>query len=345
MGVGMERSLAAVVAALWFAGCAVEDEPRSEEDVAPAAGGKADSAVRALVWTGASNVEALGGAATDPFGFLGHYGPIGEYGPLGVLGAAGLGGFDVNGALTAAGPLGVAGPLGDGRWRQRELDPGGAWSVVGPIGPLGALGPLGPLGPSGPHGLRRDGQGRYLDAGGVRRSIEVPWRDGEVRSWPLVELYPEHAARAMEDHDTSFVVTGELGRPGDRDELTAHSAEAQWVTVAVIPEHALYAYAQAMAILAAAPLYPFDPGSFDDLDLEVEVAGHQAISSTSGDLIDWLSVRVPAGAALRVRVGLHQAWSRPWRPYRPRYRLIVVGSTHYLDDAPAGGAHQVPLDD
>lgn len=67
--------------------------------------------------------------------------------------------------------------------------------------------------------------------------------------------------------------------------------------------------------------------------------GSSAAVSATGDAIDWVQVRVPAGARLSIRVTLAAAWSAWWRPYLPRYRLFVVGSTRYRDDIPHGGAH------
>jgi hypothetical protein len=324
-----------------------------------------------------------------PMGSLGHFGPIGEYGPLGVLGPVGTSAWnpsswigatgwdgwaslltDVRGPLSADGPLGSSGPLSSVYWRDtfdgdvaQHLLPGGAATPLGPVGPLGALGPLGPLGPVGAHGFRRDtttgdytgdcnGDGRTA----VCRTVDVEWTaGGTVRTWPLVELYPEAAAARKTDHDTSFVVQGEIARAGDTDRFTAHAGDAQWVTVVVLPEHSLYNYAQGMAILATAVAIGFETpaivagvlydhdSSFDDFDLEIDVAGIGTAVSATSSTIDWAIVRVPAGATLDISITLYKPWTQWWRPYNPRYRLFVIGSTKYLAPAAATGPQLQPL--
>ena len=325
-----------------------------------------------------------------PMGSLGHYGPIGEYGPLGVLGPVGDSswspsswisggtGWDawsrlftaLDGPLGPDGPLGSRGPLSSTWWQGqglgdvgRQLGAGGATAALGPLGPLGALGPLGPLGPIGAHGFSRNSRGEYVgDCTGdgrtaVCRTIDVEWSSGQTRTWPLFERYSEDVAKAQ-TNDTSFMVEGGLSRAGDTDRYAVTSADAQWVTVVAVPEHALHTYPQAMAILGAAiaagltppalvpfaPFYPYDHyASFDDLDVELDVDGIGTAVSASGDGVDWIQARVPAGARIEIRVSLERAWAAWWRPYLPRYRLFVVGSTKYLAGGGVSGPQLVRL--
>jgi hypothetical protein len=159
------------------------------------------------------------------------------------------------------------------------------------------------------------------------------------------------------------MVHGTLRSTGDRDEYPLSSAHEQFVTVLVVPEWATHTFSQAMAILLASaargfefpltvPFVPFTPydhhGSFDDFDLELEIRGADGALlgtavSASGDFIDWIHARVPAGAQLTVRVTLHDRWSAVWRVVAPDYRLIVVGSTPHLASTSIGGEHAIPL--
>ncbi len=256
-----------------------------------------------------------------------------------------------------------------------HLRPGGVFAPLGPVGVSGALGPLGPLGPVGAHGYERRDGGEYWpedDAGchdapeGFEappcRRVEVEWEaGGERRTYELVELYDEAYAAQMEDNDTSFMVIGE-SEVGEQDEYAFASESAQWVTVVLLPETARYPFAQAMSVLGAsasegyrAPSSAFVPHmvtgfpvlnsydhatAFDDFDLEVDVVvGGRVLGtivSQSADVVDWVHVKVPAGAQLRARVRLYSewtarfsdaAWGLAFRPADPSYRMIVVGST------------------
>lgn len=281
-----------------------------------------------------------------------------------------------DGPLGPDGPLGRKGPLNPDEWVtlggaedapvyddgfRTHLGPGGVFAVLGPAGPLGALGPLGPLGPVGAHGLETDADGRFVDtAGDVQRTVDVEWEaGGEVRTYGLFEHYPEDTAERMDDNDTSFMVSGEIRRAGgEADAFTFHSTEAQWLTVTVVPHYARLTYAQAMSVLFQAALvgyttpaglgaYPWiynHRATFDDFDLELEVVGPDGSDlgtarSVSGDRVDWLHLRVPAGAKLQARVTLYYAWKAVWRSVAPQYRLLVVGSTKHLKTAPITGDH------
>lgn len=320
-----------------------------------------------------------------PMSCLGYLGPIGPYGPLGLMGPVGDGfwnpsryisdsldwsGFSAtvttaNGPLSADGPLGAKGPLNPALWGLdadeagaisggfvSHLAPGGVWSVLGPAGPLGPLGPLGALGPIGAHGYQADDDGQWLAGedgchheGSVCRSVDVPWDEAEVRSYPLFEHYGEGFAKAMPDNDTSFMVTGAI----DDDTTDAYaftSATAQSVIVTVVPAYAELLPAQAMTLLyeaaalgfdmpRALPFYPWlydHSATYDDFDLVLKIVDAEgtvlgSITSASAESVDWIQAQVPAGARLVAEVSLFRSWWAWWRSVDPGYRLIVVGGT------------------
>ncbi len=276
---------------------------------------------------------------------LGHYGPLSAYGPLGTLGPVGSNrwnpsywisavedwqdwsaDFDV---LGADGPLGQAGPLAEAQY-YGEADPGralfasndfavqlrglGLWSVLGPLGPLGALGPLGPLGPLGAHGLERDGDGHYLRAGRVVRSIDVDFDGaGARRTYPLFEYHPD--AEAVLDgpvQDTSFMTRGALFSRRTPHVYTVRSAVDQLVTILVVPEKEL-----------------------DDFDIAVEAPGARIVANTGYATMDWIQLEVPAGTELEIAVRLY--WSGHY--LSSSYRLIVVGSGAALGATNISGDH------
>lgn len=275
---------------------------------------------------------------------LGDLGPLGAYGPLGVLGPIGSNAWNPSkymdlaghwdgwaqqltrkgGPLSEAGPLGPTGPLGTSYTTlmprvsdfAAHLAAGGLWTALGPVGPLGALGPLGPLGPLGAHGFKRDGLGRYVDeAGVVQRGVDVKWGEG-TRRYPLVERYPGDTASQLDDNDTSFMAEGAIDGRDEADRYPMTSAEAQYVTLVVVPEKRL-----------------------DDFDLEVlDGRGKRLARSDSRGLVDFVQLRAGAGEKLEARVTRRGHL----QPLRASYRLVVVGSTRHLPASTIQGPHQLP---
>lgn len=338
-----------------------------------------------------------------PMGPVGPYGPIGPYGPLGVLGPVGSGAWtpqtviglgapwnafadaltDVGGPLSAKGPLGSKGPLSRAYWDALaksfatgsdfvlQLETGGLFAPLGPVGPLGALGPLGPLGPVGAHGYLADDDGNWTTDGdchhddevGICRTVDVPWKTGQKRTYELFERYGEAFAVAMPDNDTSFMVQGRID--GDEvDSYPMHADELQMVTVVAFGAWTKWPFATAMLLLGESAtlgfaIPPFVPGavfpfnlyqhaaSFDDVDLvlDIEVDGKlQSITADSADVVDWISVQVPAGAIVTAHVSVASRWRAPWRVVDADYRLFVVGSPPWLTSTNVGGAHQFLVD-
>lgn len=275
---------------------------------------------------------------------LGDGGPLGAYGPLGLLGPLGSNAWNAGrymdlvgnwegwarqltqhgGPLSEQGPLGPTGPLGASYTTTMpkisdfaaHLAAGGLWTALGPVGPLGALGPLGPLGPLGAHGYKRDALGRYVDRQGrVQRAVEVKWGAG-ARRYELVERYPGDTAAQLDDNDTSFLAEGAIDAADEADRYPMTSAEAQYVTLVVVPEAQL-----------------------DDFDLEVlDGHGKRLARSDSRGLVDFVQLRAQAGEQLTARV-TRRAHGHP---LRATYRLVVVGATGQLPASTIRGKHQLP---
>lgn len=250
-----------------------------------------------------------------------------------------------------------------------QLEPGGLFVPLGRIGPLGALGPLGPLGPVGAHGHVADASGNWTGrchgedprnhAGGICRVVALAWAKGDTRVFELVEDYAEAFAQQMPDNDTSFMVKGTIA--GDEvDAYPMTAADLQTVTVVAFGSWTMWPYATAMALLGESASFgfaipPVVPGAvfpwsfydhahaFDDIDLtlDLEVDGRiDTLQADTVDVVDWISVQVPAGASLTAHVSLASRWRAPWRGVDPDYRLFVVGSPRWLTSTKVGGDHQ-----
>ena len=196
------------------------------------------------------------------------------------------------------------------------------------------------------------------------RTVDVPWDEaGEVRTYELFERYPADVAATMADNDTSFMAEGEIADADDPAVGFAFtSASAQWVTVALVPDYARFTYPEAMTILYQASLtgfatptalafYPWiynHRTNFDDFDLVLDVEAADGTylgraTSDSADRVDWIQLRVPAGARLKASVSLYKSWWQVWRTVDPAYRLIVVGAGQ-TDGVPSvTGPHHVGL--
>lgn len=294
---------------------------------------------------------------TDAGGPLSASGPLGPNGPLGDAYWDDLAARESS--LTPA--------------FLRQLEPGGLFVPLGPIGPLGALGATGPLGPVGAHGHEADDVGNWTgskchgkdprNGGGICRVVSVDWKRGDTRVFELFEDYEESFAQAMPDNDTSFMVRGRID--GDEvDSYPMHAAQLQTVTVVAFGAWTKWPFTTAMLLLGESAtlgfaIPPFVPGavfpfnvyrhasSFDDVDLvlDIEVDGTvHTITADSADVVDWISVQVPAGALVTAHVNVASQWRAPWRVVDADYRLFVVGSPPWLTSTNVGGAHQFLVD-
>ncbi|THB66811.1 MAG: hypothetical protein D6B27_06000 [Gammaproteobacteria bacterium] len=323
-------SLTATASDFYISASSVEDMNQSLVSVTPAV-------------STPSNAEIY----LDEQSCLGYLGPIGPYGPLGALGPVGNNSWNVSywmsaigdwsdwsddmtdhdGPLSESGPLGPNGPLSYQAYNVdlpaindfgKQLQAGGVWSVLGPVGPLGALGPLGPLGPVGAHGYATDYDGAYIENGEEVRTVTVDYEGGE-RDYELFENYDEDYAKSKADNDTSFMVEGYIAWPyWETDSYTFTSGEDQYVTIVLVPEYQL-----------------------DDFDIVVKDANGNVIAeSNTFEYIDWIQIEnVEAGTELTVEVELSGSWHYASKDYR----VIVTGSTQYINSTDIAGDHQVSM--
>lgn len=262
--------------------------------------------------------------------------------------------------LKPGGVFGLLGPTGIT----------GALGPLGPLGTVGAHGFVARDGGSFyPRGDRCPGAPAGYEAPPCRK-VQVEWtRGGERRDYELFEVYDKETAQSFDGstperwNDTSFMVKTRVASLLP-EEYLFRSETAQWVSVAVLPETARYSFRQAVqphllcnSILESSTKVDFEPpafvfmpwrtwvsrcslvpydhrGSHDDFDLEL-VVEHEGrvgrVASRSRDMIDWIAVKVPAGAVLRARVNVARVWLDPLVPrLAPApYRLVVVGSTEH----------------
>ncbi|GAB2826049.1 hypothetical protein GCM10027073_64100 [Streptomyces chlorus] len=254
-----------------------------------------------------------------------------------------------------------------------QLQAGGVYGPLGPAGPLGVYGPLGPLGPRGPMGALLDpADGRYFDDGEPVTEVEgaAPWGGGQRRMYELVETYPTGRARAAGVAlDTSFMAT-DVATPGWPTEYAMTSAEDQFVTVTVVPDRG---FADLSCMLDA---YGFNPcgvypaltvfpngAAVDTEDILIrnafhlpanwktpqeiadlytvellDGAGNVVAESRASRYVNWLQIKVPAGSELTARVALNSTWAE--ERTAAKYRLVVTGSTDWIDSVGFSGAHQ-----
>jgi hypothetical protein len=280
-------------------------------------------------WKGSDLIVQL-----SPGGMLAPLGPVGPLGALGPLG-----------------PLGPTTPLVTFQGYQENLEGEFVPGLNGCFRPADAR----------EHGVK------------VCRTLLVPWttqstectaESANCRRYELYENYDEAFAQQMTDNDTSFMVAGTTTE-GSEDVYPFHSRDAQFVTVVLAPEEKpLWDLTALQSLLIAAGHVPGNPRftrkmrympeaietypgawsafydhetAFDDFDLVVELDGKTYTSTTSGHygMVEWVQIKVPAGATLRAHVTL--ANRRIGIPGNPdaftlpeaHYRLFVTGSTKY----------------
>jgi hypothetical protein len=101
------------------------------------------------------------------------------------------------------------------------------------------------------------------------------------RTYDLVEEYQPDYARALTDNDCSWMThSAGLVLMGDTEQYAFTSTEEQYVTILVVPQYQL-----------------------DDFDLQVTIDGAQVIASANpgSSFVDWIQVKVRAGARLVAR--------------------------------------------
>eukprot|EP00824_Muranothrix_gubernata_P008069 TRINITY_DN2028_c0_g1_i1.p1 TRINITY_DN2028_c0_g1~~TRINITY_DN2028_c0_g1_i1.p1 ORF type:complete len:367 (+),score=53.81 TRINITY_DN2028_c0_g1_i1:154-1101(+) len=288
----------------------------------------------------------------QPGSCLGRAGPLSEWGPLGMLGSIGdyfwnpstlfkaIGDWsnwqkymtESGGVLSGLGPLGPKGPLSEKNYNSmRELAistnndfvaqmfAGGVFGVLGPLGPLGPLGVLGPLGPTGAHGYASDSKGRYLHKDEEVRTIKAAGPEGVETTFDLFEKYSGSYAQGLDhdENDCSWMAIGSMWAFIGSDDYKFHSDVEQWVTIVVVPHY-----------------------QADVWHLTVNVDGKN-IESASNLYVNWVQVKVPAGAKIKATVFLAMSMN----PMFKEYRIMVIGSQRLqkLLPTPCSGGHQIPL--
>ncbi|KAL4497774.1 hypothetical protein ABPG72_000529 [Tetrahymena utriculariae] len=284
-----------------------------------------------------------------PFGYMG---PLGPFGPLGLLGPIGDNSWNVSqmvsgidwsqysqfitikgGLLSKDGPLGYKGPLNADIYTGK-IEPGkslfennsfaqhlralGVFSSLGPIGPLGALGPLGPLGPIGGHGFKATSDGQFVNnQGQVQRTITVDYDGQTKRTYCLFEAYTsQFAKKNSKVLDTSFMILGTVDDfdSSKLEKYTFISNDDQIVTIVVIPEKSL-----------------------DDFSLGVyDQNGKLIATSDNFALVETITIKAKKGQKLTASIKL----SSSEQILSKTYRLIVTGSTSYLNANNFSGNHQ-----
>ncbi|EWY39024.1 hypothetical protein N825_08460 [Skermanella stibiiresistens SB22] len=304
--------------------------------------------------TGAVSVAAAIGMASDIYGAwfatlftqANQVSPLGRNGPLGPEGAVGDGycAFD------------QIADLGFGTMRGvKHLQAGGIWAALGPVGPLGPLGPLGAFGPLGAVQSLYDDSGKtgpkrgvYYDRVTKRAAFAraVDYHPDQPRTYELVEFYSKSTAMdPTVSKDTSFVVDGMLERAGSADRYGFTSHTDQYVTIIVIPGNPRDGY----GLMAR---------------MTNQGKGIQTVTSRTPwwHYVNQIHVRVPAGTQFDLTVDYEsRADAAPlptceWQAKNPaaadflrigeteglgRYRLIVVGSSEYINRTDLSGYHQI----
>jgi len=282
-------------------------------------------------------------------------GPLGAMGPLAALGPIGKNFWNPSTVMDAArdyeafqsankvaespaNPLSDAGPLGaaynGAAFRQSKgndfvlhLDALGLFSVLGPLGPLGPLGVLGPLGPNGIHKFSRKQNGEYTKAVAVQRKFEAAWNGSSKKTWPLFEMYDKTStARSTANQDTSFGAYGSLSASpltSSKDFVDFTSGEAQFVTIAAVPENVL------------------DALSLTIYSIDKQGGNVKSTLLKTGSMyyIPWAQIQVPAGTALRAEVTLAFSSRAMLMPVSIPFRIYVVGSTSLINNTPVSGPH------
>ncbi|KAL4485007.1 hypothetical protein ABPG74_020184 [Tetrahymena malaccensis] len=288
---------------------------------------------------------------THQGGPLGSMGPLGAFGPLGLLGPIGDNSWNVSrmisgidwsqysqfitlkgGPLSKDGPLGYKGPLNADIYTGK-IEPGkslfsknsfaqhlralGIFSTLGPIGPLGALGPLGPLGPIGGHGYKATNDGQFVDSQGqVQRTVTVDYDGKTKRTYSLFEAYTsQFAKKNPKVLDTSFMILGTVNDfdSSKLEKYTFTSNEDQIVIIVVVPEKSL-----------------------DDFSLGVyDQNGKLIATSDNSDLVETITLKAKKGQKLTASIKL----SSSAQIFSKTYRLIVTGSTSYINMNEVSGNH------
>lgn len=300
-------------------------------------------------------------------GPLTYYGPIGAYGPLSSYGPIGASAWepsdwtevwedvygtffsefdffaDADGSLSIAGPLGPDGPYTTTAYCDtlpsindfgKHLQAGGIWSVLGPAGPLGPIGPLGPLGPNGSAAqlYPPDSNGNFIDpkTAKIVSSINIVQNDGKTlyRTYPLYELY--NASYALgRVNDMSWLATSGSISGSDHQVWQTQSAFDQTVSVVAIMNQASIYNLEHLSI------------SITDKNTGLVITANQETSDLNPSIqyVNQVFFRATEGHNYSIAVSATEKNNKE----TISYRIIVTGSTEYLNKTDISGDHQTNI--
>lgn len=294
-------------------------------------------------------------------GPLTNLGPVGPYGALSSWGPIGKSAWNpttyidewakfygtffkefdyfvkANGPLTISGPLGSSGPYTTSAYCSelpaindfgKHLQAGGIWSILGPAGPLGPVGPLGPLGPNGTAAVLYppDSNGNYIDPNtkAVVDSVTIYESDNKTvyRAYPLYELYNANYAQSRVN-DMSWMVSDAT--------LPAISAQS-WRVKADSDQ-----YVSVLALMNEATESNLIPLIIAVEDMTTGVQLVSALEPSSKPRYQYTSqlfFRAQEGHEYNILIQTFSTKS-------VNYRLLVTGSTEYLNGSDISGDHQL----
>lgn len=272
------------------------------------------------------------------------------------------------GVMGPDGPLGENGPIGELYYKNNDYQQGtlaqyhlgGVLGLYGAGGPFGPLGLMGPLGPNGGHLLNRQIGGSYHDSGGsTQRTTVVNYSQNKTRVYELFELYTENYAFSMDDNDTSFAVDGSIERTpvwgavqhNEVDSYRFQSNESQFVTLLLVPStdrpFSSFFWLPDVTGLLSPRFRKFNIELWQVKGREMQLLYESQNDLTGFAHLDFVQIKVKAGSEFQVNV------STPFHPHfdlgipalgnalLSDYRIIVTGSSKYLQTTPVQGDHQV----
>ncbi len=300
-------------------------------------------------------------------GPLTYYGPIGAYGPLSSYGPIGASAWepadwtevwedaygslfseldyfvDANGPLSISGPLGPNGPYTTTAYCNtlpaindfgKHLQAGGIWSALGPAGPLGPIGPLGPLGPNGTAAqlYPPDSNGNYIDpkTAEVVSAINIYQNDGKTlyRTYPLYELYNANYALGRVNDMSWLATSGSIS--GDDQQV--------WQTQPTFDQ-----YVSVVTIMNQASIYNLEHLSISITDKHTGfvITANQSTSELNPSIqyVNQLFFRATAGHNYSIAVSATENNNQK----TISYRIMVTGSTQYLNQTDISGDHQTNI--
>lgn len=225
-------------------------------------------------------------------------------------------------------PLKEFGAL-NGNWRE------GVYNVLGTAGFLGplALGPVGPIGALQTMGLKGpDQSGVYHDGRTGKRVDSVQLKvNGKQREYSIFRIIPYEAAKKDSNEwklGTSFLLDADLKPSLHSETFQITNQVSQLVSFLVIPDSARSSSGAA------------DSGRLNFNLTVKDESGRILLSSNEKELVNFVQIKVPAGAKLQVEVSRQKIETGRGTAGRASFRLMVVGDPYF--DLKAEGVFDVP---